>query len=355
MTATAVATMSPEGLSGMRARRDDALREAMEAFYAVHGPAYERFGEAGRKACREDMAFHLDFLEPALEFGQPEPFTDYLLWLQSVLEARTVPTSHLMFSVELLVQFLLPALKGADRDLMLATFAAARAALQAPAEPAPLPGGDAQEDCAPLRDALVGGDRRGALKLMEGPHGQDEDAFAAAAGLVHAAMVSVGRGWQANRISVAQEHLATATAQTVMVQAFSALAPADSCGKRALLACVEGNHHALGLRMVADAFELAGWQVACLGPNTPARFLLDMAGKEPPDLIGISASLPHHLRAARETIGALRAKLGAGAPRILLGGQAVNQFSGIARALGADLILDDVAACSRFARAAARA
>jgi methanogenic corrinoid protein MtbC1 len=338
--------LSPQGMRTLRAVRDEAVRDAMDAFYAVHGPAYERFGDAGRTACREDMAFHLDFLETALEFGSAAPFTEYLRWLRSVLEARAIPSAQLIFSVELLVKFLQPLLEAADRDLLLGTYAAARTALQAPSRQAAA----VPETCAVLRDALVGGDRRGALKLLDDPGEPGADLFAAQASRVHEAMVSVGRGWQANRISVAQEHLATATAQTVMVQKFSAQEPAAPNGKRVMLACVEGNHHALGLRMVADAFELAGWQVACLGPNTPARFLVDMALKEPPDLIGLSASLPHHLRAAREAIGALRAKLGAGAPPILLGGQVVNQFSRIARVLGADLILEDVAACSRFAR-----
>jgi methanogenic corrinoid protein MtbC1 len=345
--------MSAAGLRNVRSRRDKALQEAMEAFYAVHGPAYERFGDAGRRACGEDLAFHLDFLDPALEFGLPEPFTEYLVWLKGVLEARGVPSGHLLFSVELLVQYLLPSLEAEDHALLLAVFAAARAALQAPADPAPEAA--ASEACELLRDALVAGDRRGALKLMEGQPGLDADPFAATASLVHEAMVSVGRGWQANRISVAQEHLATATAQTVMVQTFCAQEAAVPYGKRVVLACVEGNHHGLGLRMVADAFELAGWQVACLGPNTPTRTLVEMADREPPDLIGLSASLPRHLRPARDAIGALRAKLGARAPRILLGGQVVNRFSRIARTLGADQVLEDVAACSRFARAQARA
>lgn len=109
-----------------------------------------------------------------------------------------------------------------------------------------------------------------------------------------------------NTVSVAQEHLATATAQTLLVQLFAAQEPVAPCGRRFLLACVEGNHHALGLRMVADAFELGGWDVACLGANMPARYIAGMTEQVKPELVGLSVSLPQHLRAARQTAATLR-------------------------------------------------
>lgn len=53
----------------------------------------------------------------------------------------------------------------------------------------------------------------------------------------------VGNLWQRNRITVVQEHLASAISQNVLVGAYlkaSFLAP---IGQSAVFACVEGNHH----------------------------------------------------------------------------------------------------------------
>ena len=36
-----------------------------------------------------------------------------------------------------------------------------------------------------------------------------------------------------------------------------------------MLACVQGNIHDVGVRAIADLFELGGWNVVNLGPNVP--------------------------------------------------------------------------------------
>ena len=53
-------------------------------------------------------------------------------------------------------------------------------------------------------------------------------------------------------------------------------------------------------------------------------------------LVGLSASMPHHLRSAREAIACLRAEFDEARPAVLLGGLAINQFSPLATMLGAD-------------------
>ena len=64
--------MKPLGVEGLRQFQllhTDAVTTVTERFYAAHGPAYEHFGARGREACREDIASHLQFLRPVLEFG----------------------------------------------------------------------------------------------------------------------------------------------------------------------------------------------------------------------------------------------------------------------------------------------
>ncbi|MEO8755957.1 MAG: cobalamin-dependent protein [Casimicrobiaceae bacterium] len=345
--------MTADGIQSMRRARESAVQQAAELFYAKHGKAYERFGDAGRKACRDDLAFHLDFMEPALEYGRPEPFLAYLRWLRSVLRSRGVPADHLLFSLQLLVDALAPTLAPADRDALDALVGRAGQALLQPECVFADLGERAGTAATGMCDALLKGDRRTALSLLQGDIAAGGSYSDAQVRLVQAAMYDVGARWQLNRVSVAQEHLATATAQTVITQSLVSQPAAEARRESVILACVEGNHHALGLRMVADAFELAGWRVTYLGANTPARFLCEMARESRPSVIGLSTALPQHLRAARTTIVALRATFGDACPRILLGGLAVNLLPGIATVLGADAALRDAAECSDYASAEA--
>src|ERR1700733_11300920 len=91
-----------EGLRQYRLLRSAAVSAVTERFYAADGIAYEHLGPRGCEACREDLAFHLEFLQPVLEFGLLQPMVDYLCWLGSVLAARTIPADHIVRSLDLL-------------------------------------------------------------------------------------------------------------------------------------------------------------------------------------------------------------------------------------------------------------
>ena len=89
--------------------------------------------------------------------------------------------------------------------------------------------------------------------------------------VIQPSLYHIGEEWQANRVSVAKEHMATAIALSVMTMGLLRSPPPAAIDRRVLLACVAGNHHAVGLRMVADAFQLAGWDVQYLGADVPTR------------------------------------------------------------------------------------
>jgi methanogenic corrinoid protein MtbC1 len=107
-------------------------------------------------------------------------------------------------------------------------------------------------------------------------------------------------------------------------------------GKKALFACVQGNHHAVGLRMVCDAVETLGWATRFLGADVPTADLLRMIDTERPELVCLSASMPEHLATARQIIALLHAELGSACPAIWVGGLATTGAQGVWRVSGAD-------------------
>lgn len=129
---------------------------------------------------------------------------------------------------------------------------------------------NAQPDLAGLRatylSALLEGDRRTALKLLR-EQGVQAGASVAqlSADVVQAAQHEIGRLWQENAISIAQEHQATAIAQVALAYLYDLAPPALDNGKKVLVACVEGELHEFPARLVADALDLAGF-------HTEARY-----------------------------------------------------------------------------------
>jgi methanogenic corrinoid protein MtbC1 len=81
------------------------------------------------------------------------------------------------------------------------------------------------------------------------------------------ALVEVGERWAAGSVSVAQEHLASATVRAALQKLLSDQR-ADVRGT-AVLACAPGEHHEIGLLMLAVLLRSDGWEVAYLGADTP--------------------------------------------------------------------------------------
>jgi len=156
-------------------------------------------------------------------------------------------------------------------------------------------------------------------------------------GVIQAAQEEIGRLWQENRCSIAQEHVATAISQLALAHLYQHLPRVPATGKHVLLACVEGELHDLGARIASDFLEMAGFQVTFAGANTPVDSLIALARAAKPDLLALSVSLSFHMPALRRTIARARAELGADLP-IAVGGAAIAWDPCAAEELGAAVL-----------------
>ncbi len=331
-------TLDANGLLHFQGLQTEAVNAVTARFYATHGSIYERFGQRGREACREDLAFHLEFLRPVLEFGLLHPMVDYLRWLGSVLIAREIPADHLAQSLDWLAEYFGEAMAPAEGTVVVAALQAARMKFveSYSAPPVPLKPPEAWPEAALFEAALLAGDQRNALSVISQCLDEGHSLVEVELHVIEPALYDIGDKWQANQVTVAQEHMATAIAQWVMTVALLRSPPPSPIDKRVLLACVEGNDHAVGLRMVADAFLLSGWDVQYLGANMPTPALVRQVVEWQPDLVGLSVSFPQQLRVVKAVIAGLTEHLGHARPAVIVGGLAINRFNQLVDAVGAD-------------------
>jgi MerR family transcriptional regulator, light-induced transcriptional regulator len=318
--------------------RERAVSAVVDALYTRHPDLAERFGQRGLDTFSEDIHQHLDYLDATLATGEAALFTDYAIWLKAVLSSRGMPPSHLAESFDLLAAFLATHMPAADADRVRLILAAACAALQRDDLPSPyvhdrLP---ALPEAGQYVQAALRGDARAAEEVMAGAMQSGQSLTEASVRLIQPAMYEVGRLWQENSITVAQEHLAAAISQNVLARSYLQATFAPSVGRTALFACAVGNRHSLGLHMLADAFETIGWDGAYLGADVPLADLVRHVDASQPDLLCLSISLPGQLALAHETIQRLRAELGSRGPTIWVGGLATMTGERIWRSLQAD-------------------
>ena len=106
------------------------------------------------------------------------------------------------------------------------------------------------------------------------------------------ALHEVGRLWQRGELTIADEHLATSLVAGVMgMVGRSATQLPRRTRERVLLAAVENEGHVVGLRMLQDLFEGAGFDVRYLGAAVPLQALQDIVARLHPRVVGLSASV----------------------------------------------------------------
>ena len=141
----------------------------------------------------------------------------------------------------------------------------------------------------------------------------------------------VGALWAANEWSIAREHAATAISERALaaVAARSTVRPVRG---RVTVACVDGEWHALPVRILGEMLRLDGWRVDFLGASVPGPHLVTHLHQTGPDAVALSCMLPTRLPRAHAAITACRS---AGVP-VIAGGRGFGPDDRRARTLGAD-------------------
>ena len=204
-----------------RELRSDAIRYSIETDEKAFPEIYAHFGETGRNACAQELSLELNFLRPTLESADITPFSTYLAWLVQVLTSRGVPLQVVTRSLDDLGVFFETRL-GVQAPPIIAALSSGKDALSSGIA-VPVIG-----DC-PSRwkeaefysEAALLGKQDAAIALLEDAFIRADSLPMVAVHVIQPAMYDVGRLWQENRVSVAREHLATATSESWLAQSMA--------------------------------------------------------------------------------------------------------------------------------------
>ncbi len=126
-------------------------------------------------------------------------------------------------------------------------------------------------------------------------------------------LIQMGAEWQRGRVTVWEEHLATAMVRTVVEILYPGVlkikAAAPSAERSVLLASPPEEAHDLGLRMLSDRFDMAGWTTYFLGADSPVDAIVDAARKLNVDAVVLSSATHFHRLALRAFVDRLRNEL----------------------------------------------
>ncbi len=329
-----------EIIDGNRARVAEA---AVALQYELQPELARKYGEGGHAKCVQDVNYHLSYLVEALSTSSPALFADYVAWARVLLAGLGIPERDLVTNLECLRNALSEVLPPAGLPIMEIYIDAGLRRLSEPQDPPPfineenplgemareylqrLLHGERQVASALILDAVQGGANVKDIYLNVFQPSQHE----------------IGRLWQMNRITVAQEHYCTAATQLIMSQLYPYIFNTEKSGRRLVASCVGGELHEIGIRMVADFFEMEGWDTYYLGANTPAESIIRSVEERQADVLAISATITFHVSKVAELIDKVRASASGGNVKILVGGYPFNVSAELWKKVGSDACAQD--------------
>lgn len=196
--------------------------------------------------------------------------------------------------------------------------------------------------------AQLAGDRRAAVMLVANGVSNGLSVADIQQHVIRAAQEEIGRLWQANTISIAQEHIATGISQIALARLFDYAPHAPNNGKLIYVACVQGEQHDLPARLVADYLDHAGFTVRYFGPDVPTHDLIESVRKKQPDLLALSVTMSFNVGALRAAVRQVR--VAAPDVPIAVGGHAVRWSTGVVLELDVKTAPSDPQSLVAFAR-----
>ena len=294
----------------------------------------------------EDTRVRLLTLAEAVDVDRAELFAHQLAWYKVALAHRGVAADYLDANLLAMRTALLRELPPAAHAIVERHVALARVRLaEAPTDLPSHVAGD-----GPLRDAarrcllaMLENRRQDAIELVLAKHAAGHSIADLHDQLLSPVQREVGRMWLMAEIPIADEHFISQIVRTC-IDRLAALSPrTPRIGRTVLTFAVGGNLHDLPIRLVAERFELHGWDAWHLGADMPAEDLEWALQDRRVDLVAISATLVLQVGAARTAVARLRRAMAERCPPILAGGGPFTVAPDLHRVIGADAVADDAA------------
>jgi methanogenic corrinoid protein MtbC1 len=278
-------------------------------------------------------------LSAAVEAGQEALFISRVIWSRKAFMAREMQESDLKVSLECLRDVLSEKLPGPALSDPLRYVDSAIKALDSEFRDDDEAQLNADDEFGKhgLRylQSILEGDTAAAVTQIRELAANGTDLSDIYVSILLPAQREIGRLWHKGDVNVAEEHLVTATTHRTMSVLMQDSSPHKGSGKTVIAAAVANNAHDIGIRAIADMYQLAGWRTIYLGSDVPIQDLVEVVDFFNADILLLGATLSTQLSAAGKAIKAVREQC-SDKVKIVVGGHAFDESPSLWEQVGAD-------------------
>ncbi len=185
--------------------------------------------------------------------------------------------------------------------------------------------------------ALLQGDRKASRLIIEETLQTGIPANCVYMDVIWPMMAEIEKLHRADRITMAQEHLAVRINRTIVDQLQNKLPCRASKAKKIVVCCAAEEIQELGAQIMADLFESDGWEVKFLGGGLTNQDMLAFVNEYGPDTLLIYGTAAKQAPSVRELIDTIKSVNAWPDMKIMVSGGLFNRAKGLWEEIGADL------------------
>jgi methanogenic corrinoid protein MtbC1 len=286
-----------------------------------------------------DTEYTLLYLSDAIRVSSPKLFVDYVLWFVDVMKNIPIPVKYLVVNIECISEIVEKYFDVREVEII-------RSYIRNGLDSIDVHENQESESIPsehPLKkyrteyvEFLLNAERHKANALVQELVKLNFSVQDIYLEIFHESQYEIGRLWQANKITIAEEHYCTASTQLIMGQLYPFIFATPKNDLVFVGACIGGELHELGVRMVSDFMELAGWNTYYLGANMPAKSIVETLIKENANVLGLSVTMSFHIKEAADLIKAVKSDPQCAGLKIVVGGYPFIVDDRLWRTIGAD-------------------
>ncbi|WP_417383865.1 ATP-binding protein [Gimesia sp.] len=286
----------------------------------------------------EQSETHILVLAACIEFESPVLLNDYVHWVTRLPESVSPYFCEISHFLDALISIVEAEFPQETASVIQHYIDTSRKSLlvERPAEPPARASPSQAQLQRNYLNALLNTHRNDALNMVMKAVQSGVEIETIYLDVIQPAQHELGRLWQTGQISVAQEHYCTAATQFVMSQLQPWFLKTTSADQTLVATCVGDELHEVGLRIVADLFEVSGWNTIYLGANVPPESIAETLASSRAQILAISCTMTQHLFAMADVIRVVRSHSGCEQVKILAGGYPFNLDPYLWKRIGAD-------------------
>lgn len=317
------------------------------------GKAFEHYREKNRKIVLHfspsqktrtlnDFKDHIRYLQESLAINNEAIFTDYIGWARVIYAPRQIPSDYLLSTLTALNEVLrreLPVDFRTKTDSYIKKGIAVLGQELADIPPFITNENPLSAVAQSCLEALISGDRKKAWAGISQAVASGVPVREIYLRVFQPVLWETGRFWQIGKAGIAQEHFVTASILLFISRLHDRISAGSTSGRKGktlVAGCVSDELHDVGIRMVADFFEMDGWDTYYIGGNTPAQSLIEAVRDQHADVVALSSTMAFHLPVVHYLVRSLRADPGTRDVKIIVGGYPFNIVPALWKQVGAD-------------------